>query len=168
MVASKINNTIVAIMLMAYFPYLTYALPAIAGLFIMVIVIEVDYKWAFLTYLSSSFLTFLFAEPESKLMFICLFGFYPILKSVIEKLNKALIEWVLKLSVYSVSVLLVYTVFAKLTDISFEDIGNLGNYGAVILFVFGMIVFVLYDIALSKMADFYLARFHSRIKRLFK
>ena len=61
-----------------------------------------------------------------------------------------------------------YTVFAKLTDISFEDIGNLGNYGAVILFVFGMIVFVLYDIALSKMADFYLARFHSRIKRLFK
>lgn len=156
------------VMLMAYFPYLTYALPAIAGLFIMVIVIEVDYKWAFLTYLSSSFLTFLFAEPESKLMFICLFGFYPILKSVIEKLNKALIEWVLKLSVYSVSVLLVYTVFAKLTDISFEDIGNLGNYGAVILFVFGMIVFVLYDIALSKMADFYLARFHSRIKRLFK
>lgn len=156
------------VMLMAYFPYLTYALPAIAGLFIMVIVIEVDYKWAFLTYLSASFLTFLFAEPESKLMFICLFGFYPILKSVIEKLNKALIEWVLKLSVYSVSVLLVYTVFAKLTDISFEDIGNLGNYGAVILFVFGMIVFVLYDIALSKMADFYLARFHSRIKRLFK
>ena len=156
------------VMLMAYFPYLTYALPAIAGLFIMVIVIEVDYKWAFLTYLSASFLTFLFAEPESKLMFICLFGFYPILKSVIEKLNKALIEWVLKLSVYSVSVLLVYTVFAKLTDISFEDIGNLGNYGAVILFVFGMIVFVLYDIALSKMADFYLARFHSRFKRLFK
>ena len=87
------------VMLMAYFPYLTYALPAIAGLFIMVIVIEVDYKWAFLTYLSASFLTFLFAEPESKLMFICLFGFYPILKSVIEKLNKALIEWVLKLSV---------------------------------------------------------------------
>ena len=156
------------VMLMAYFPYLTYALPAIAGLFIMVIVIEVDYKWAFLTYLSASFLTFLFAEPESKLMFICLFGFYPILKSVIEKLNKALIEWVLKLSVYSVSVLLVYTVFAKLTDISFEDIGNLGNYGAVILFVFGMIVFVLYDIALSRMPGLYLARFHSRIKRLFK
>ena len=33
------------IMLVSYFPYLTYAVPAIAGLCIMVVVIEINKKW---------------------------------------------------------------------------------------------------------------------------
>ena len=50
----------VAIMLVSYFPYLTYSVPAVAGLCIMVIVIEYNWKWAFLGYLASAFLVFLF------------------------------------------------------------------------------------------------------------
>ena len=33
-----------AFMLLSYFPYLTYAIPAVAGLFVMVTVIETNYK----------------------------------------------------------------------------------------------------------------------------
>ena len=33
-------------MLLSYFPYLTYAVPAVAGLLIMITVIEAGYKWA--------------------------------------------------------------------------------------------------------------------------
>ena len=48
-------------MLLSYFPYLTYAIPALAGLFIMVIVIEIDCKWAIGGYIASAFLVFLLA-----------------------------------------------------------------------------------------------------------
>ena len=82
-------------MLLSYFPYFTYAVPAITGLLTMMLVIEINVKWAFVAYIAASVLIFIFAEPESKLMYICLFGYYPIVKSLIERINKPVIEWVL-------------------------------------------------------------------------
>ena len=65
----------VVIMLVSYFPYLTYAIPAVAGLCVMVVLIETDYKWAFFCYVTSAVLVFLFAELESKFMYVFFFGF---------------------------------------------------------------------------------------------
>ena len=86
----------VVFMLLSYFPYLTYAIPAVAGLFIMATVIEINLKWAFLSYLTSAVLVFLFAEFESRLLYIFFLGYYPILKAIIEKIKKPVIEWILK------------------------------------------------------------------------
>ncbi len=155
-------------MLLSYFPYLTYAIPAVAGLFIMVIVMEIDYKWAFLSYLASAVLVFLFAEPESKLMYICLFGFYPIVKGLIEKIHKPAIEWVLKLICFFLAVLLAYFVFAGLLGVNLDDINDFGKYSVLILLLFGTAAFVLYDIAISKMAFVYFERLHTRIRRILK
>ncbi len=157
-----------ALMLLSYFPYLTYAIPAVAGLFVMVTVIETNYKWALLTYLSSAVLVFLFAEPESKLMYICLFGYYPIIKGLIERINKPLIEWILKLVCFFASVLTAYYIFAGLFGIKLDDLGEFGKYSVLILLGFGTAAFVLYDIAVSKMSFVYFYRLHGRIRRIFK
>lgn len=155
-------------MLLSYFPYLTYAIPAVAGLFIMVIVIEIDFKWAFLSYLTSAALVFLFAEPESKLMYICLFGYYPIIKGLVEKINKPVFEWTLKLICFFVAVVLAYFVFASLFGINLDDLGDFGKYSVLILLLFGTVAFVFYDIAVSKMSFVYFNRLHGRIRRIFK
>ncbi len=157
-----------AFMLLSYFPYLTYAIPAISGLFIMVTVIEVDKKWAFFSYLSSAVLVFLMAEPESMLMYVCFFGYYPIFKALIEKINKPPFEWILKIVVFYLAVFLAYYVFAGVFGINLEDIDQLGKYSVIILLSLASIVFVLYDIAVSKMSYMYFARFHTRISRIFK
>lgn len=156
------------IMLVAYFPYFTYAVPALAGLCVMVIVIELGCKWAFLCYLSSAFLAFLFAETESKLIFIAFFGFYPIVKCLIEKLRKPVLEWVLKLLTFNACVVSLYYIFSSVLMLSFEDMGSLAQYGAVILLALGNVVFVIYDFAISRLAGTYIARFHSKIERLIK
>ena len=72
-------------MLLSYFPYLTYAVPAVAGLLIMITVIEAGHKWGIGAYIAASALVFLFAEPEGKLLYICFFGYYPILKAVFDR-----------------------------------------------------------------------------------
>ena len=144
-------------MLTSYFPYLTYAIPALSGLFIMVNVIEYGYKWGFISYLASAFPVFLLAETESKLMYVCFFGFYPIIKALTEKMRKPILEWVIKFAVFNCAVLAVYLLFSKVFMIEMEDFGPLGRYGAYILLAFGNIVFVLYDIAVSRMAMFYLS-----------
>ena len=156
------------VMLVSYFPYFTYAVPAVAGLCIMVVVIEIGCKWAFLSYFSSAFLAFLFAETESKLIYIALFGFYPILKCLIEKIGKPFAEWIIKFLLFNTCVVTMYFVFSELLMLSFEDMGSLAEYGAIILLILGNIVFVIYDIAVSKLACVYLGRFHAKIQKFLK
>ncbi len=158
----------VAFMLLAYFPYLTYAIPAISGLMIMCVVIEINCKWAFLSYLSSAVLVFLVAEKESGLLYILFLGYYPIIKALLERVRKPAIEWVIKLLIFNVAVLAIYLVFAGMFGISFEDFGTLGKYGMLILLGLGNAVFVLYDIAVSRMAMTYMAVVRPKLKKIFK
>ena len=155
-------------MLLSYFPYFTYAAPAVAGLLMIMIVIEVNVKWAFTAYAVSSVLVFLFAEPESRLMYICLFGYYPILKALIERINRVSVEWILKLAVFNAAVLLIYGVFSFIFDISVDDFSALGKYGAYIFLAVGNVAFVFYDIAISRMSMLYMARLHDKVKKIFR
>lgn len=155
-------------MLLSYFPYFTYAVPAVTGLLTMMLVIEINVKWAFVAYIATSVLVFVFAEPESKLMYICLFGYYPIVKALIEKINKPVIEWVLKLAVFNAAAILIYAVFAGMFGVSIDDFSTLGKYGAYIFLGFGNAVFVLYDITVSRLSGIYIYRIHPKVKKLLK
>lgn len=155
-------------MLLSYFPYFTYAVPAITGLLTMMLVIEINVKWAFVAYIAASVLIFIFAEPESKLMYICLFGYYPIVKSLIERINKPVIEWVLKLAVFNAAAIMIYAVFAGIFGVSIEDFGTLGKYGAYIFLGLANAVFVLYDITVSRISGTYMYQIHSKLQKLLK
>lgn len=158
----------VAVMLTSYFPYLTYAIPAMAGLFIMAAVIEVGNKWALCSYISSAVIVLFVAEPEAKLMYVGFLGYYPILKAVIEKLRKPVIEWVLKMISFNIAVVIIYFIFSKMFTVSFDDFGALGKYGALITLGVGNIVFVVYDIAVARMAMFYNYMVRPKIKKFLK
>ena len=155
-------------MLMFYFPYFTYAVPAVTGLLTMMLVIEINVKWAFAAYIAASVLVFIFAEPESKLMYICLFGYYPIVKALIERINKPVIEWILKLAVFNVAAIMIYAVFAGMFGVSIDDFSTLGKYGAYIFLGFGNAAFVLYDITVSRISGTYIYRIHPKVKKLLK
>ena len=155
-------------MLMSYFPYFTYAVPAVTGLLTMMLVIEINVKWAFAAYIAASVLVFIFAEPESKLMYICLFGYYPIVKALIERINKPVIEWILKLAVFNVAAIMIYAVFAGMFGVSIDDFSTLGKYGAYIFLGFGNAAFVLYDITVSRLSGTYVYRIHPKVKKLLK
>ena len=113
-------------------------------------------------------LVFIFAEPESKLMYICLFGYYPIVKALIERINKPVIEWILKLAVFNVAAIMIYAVFAGMFGVLIDDFSTLGKYGAYIFLGFGNAVFVLYDITVSRLSGTYIYRIHPKVKKLLK
>lgn len=155
-------------MLVAYFPYFTYAVPAVAGLCVMAALIEYGVKWSVLTYICSSFLAFLFAEIESKMIFIAFFGFYPILKCIIEKINKPIAEWILKIAVFNVCIITLYTIFSKLLTFDMTEFGEFAKYGVIGLLVVANGVFVVYDLALSRLAQYYLYKIHPQILKFLK
>lgn len=157
----------VCFMLVSFFPYLTYAIPALSGLFFMVVLIEIDVKWAVASYFTATAVLLITpADIESKALFICFFGFYPILKAVIEKLNKVVFEWLIKFTIFNVAIVIVYLVFSKIAGISLNEFMLFGKYSLLIFAGLGNVVFFVYDIAVSRMAMFYMATMHNKIKKL--
>ena len=158
----------VVVMLTSYFPYLTYAIPAIAGMFMMIPLIECGVYWGFGTYVASAAIIFITGEMESKILYIMFLGYYPPLKSLIEKINKQIIEWVIKLLCFNVAAIAFYYVSTVLFGISFDDFGEWGRYGALLFLALCNVVFVLYDIGISRMASYYMFTLHDKIKRIMK
>lgn len=152
-------------MLASYFPYLTITISFFAGLFIMVLVIEIDKKWALLSYLVSAVIVFLLAEPEAKLLYIAFFGYYPIIKALFESLKNRVIEYILKFLVYNAAIIFAYTVLAATFGVSLGDMNEFGKYTAVILLVVANILFPIYDVALSRVAAFYMIRLHDKVTK---
>lgn len=158
----------VVVMLTSYFPYLTYAIPAIAGLFMIVPLIECGVSWSFGTYIASAAIVFITGEMESKILYVMFLGYYPILKSLIEKINKQAVEWLIKLVCFNAAAIAFYYVSTALFSISFDDFGEWGKYGALLFLALCNVVFVLYDIGISRIASYYMFTLHDKIKRIIK
>ncbi|HHW46286.1 MAG TPA: hypothetical protein GXX17_05175 [Clostridiales bacterium] len=158
----------VVIMFLSYFPYFTYAVPAAAGILMIILVIEIDPKWAVLSFVASSILILLLAETEAKLMYVLFFGYYPILKERIERIRKPLIEYILKFAVFNVAMIAAYFLASKVFGIPFDDMGNFGKYLELVLLIGGNITFVIYDFAISRLVVTYMIRLHPKLKKLIK
>jgi len=158
----------VVVMLTSYFPYLTYAIPALAGLFMIVPLIECGVSWSFGTYIASAAIVFITGEMESKILYVMFLGYYPILKSLIEKINKQAVEWLIKLVCFNVATIAFYYVSTILFSVSFDDFGEWGKYGALIFLALCNVVFVLYDIGISRVASYYMFTLHDKVRKIIK
>lgn len=159
---------VVVIMLTAYFPYFTYAIPAVSGAILTVIAIEIDKKWAFGAYLTSALLTLLLCEKEAASLYVCFFGYYTILKGAIEARFRGLLEYLLKHLIFNVAIGIGYLLVVYVFDIPFEEAGMSGWLFAAGLLAVGNVVFHIYDRGLDRVIAAYIYRMHPKIKRLFK
>lgn len=153
-------------MLASYIPNMTYAVPAIAGVILIAPLIETGKKYAFLCYLVVSIFSLLFAEPESSVLFILLFGYYPVLKAIIEKLKNIVARYLMKLIVFNASaVAAFYTLeYLVLSDAEIK-VSKLIIIGGAIA---GNIVFLMYDYGLNGVAFFYCKKVHKTVLKMIK
>lgn len=158
----------VVCMLLSYFPYFTYAAPGVASLFVMVALIETDKKWAIGVYIASALLILIFAENESRFIYLLFFGHYPILKAFFDGRFKGVILWTFKIITFNICVVAIYYITSAMVGFSLEEFSVLGKYGVTIILLLLNAVFIVYDIALSRIAFFYINRFHSTIKKMLK
>ncbi len=156
------------IMLLGYIPNLTYAIPAIAGLVLMVVLIELNIKYTIATYVVSSVIALFTAENEVKFLFILLFGIYPWLKSLIEKVKTNILCFVLKILFFNLSAAAFYLITTSLMGVNIFS-GQLKITLFAVLFLFAVnIVFLVYDFALSRLSNFYIVRLHDTVKKLIR
>lgn len=150
------------------FPIASFALPAIAGTLIIPVNLELGKKWALCVYLGTALLSiFISSDHTAIVSFVVLFGYYPILKGVIEQIRKPLIEWVLKVLLFNVAVavgILLTLLFFGL-DVLIAEYGEFGKIGVALFWAACNVVFVVFDVALTRLITLIIYRFLPLFKR---
>ena len=157
----------VVLMLVSYIGTLSYALAAAAGALLILIDLELGTKYAFTVYFAVSVLSFMLCNKEAALCYTLFFGYYPILKAFIEKLHNKTVQWSIKLAVFIVAFAGVMILGAWLFSIPIDDMGY-GIIGIAALCVALVVMFVIYDIALTRIITFYIYKYQEKFRRLLR
>lgn len=133
----------------------SWGIVAVAGLFPAAAVISVSLQAGFLCWAGVSLLSFLLLPGKfCALLYAALFGLYPMMKSLIERLRRRPLEYVLKLLFFNVVFTLIFLLMRAAVFNSLPSV--LGTVW--VLYAVGNIVFLLYDFGFSKLISFYIAR----------
>ena len=139
----------------------SWGIVAAAGLLPAAAVISVSLTAGFLCWAAAAVLAFLLAPDKlCALLFGVLFGLYPMVKSLIERLRKKPLEYVLKLAFFNAAFTVVYLTMAGAVTASLPR--ALG--GSVwVLYGLANVVFLLYDYGFSRLIGLYIARIQRAI-----
>lgn len=158
----------VVVMLAAYFPWFTYAMPAIAGCFHIMLVSEAGKKHALAVFAVVAVLSFFICEKESWLCYTLFFGFYPIAKALIEKIPSKAACWVVKLILFNVCFTAILLIAAYIITADVSVLSEFGVFTIPIFLATGNIMFIMYDICLTKLVMLYMYKLRVRIHKLLK
>jgi hypothetical protein len=155
---------------------LDLSMAAIASMLCIIAVIELGGAYPWMIYAVTSILSvILYPAGTACWFYLVFFGFYPIIKEKLERLHQTL-AWALKILILNVAavvyILVAYFIFyggASAGSISDVFISIFGSSDAGLAFAIGMyaavnVVFVVYDIALTRIISFYFARLRHRFK----
>lgn len=159
--------SVVLMMLTTLVPVFMYVIPIVTGLVVLFVADVSDKKWATGVYFSTAFLSLLLiTDKEAALTYTLFFGYYPLIKDIIEKTPKAL-GWLLKLILFNVSAVGIGVISFYLFGVSGEEYNEFGEYTIPILLIMANVAFVLYDFCLTK-NRFLLMRFSESFKKIIK
>ncbi len=122
----------------------TYVAPLLTGILLMILSKSVNKKSAWLTYFTVSVLSLLFfADKESALTYVFFFGFYPIIKSDVDKIKIKPLKFLIKIAVYNVGIITSQLICVFVFGIPFDML--LGKWTVVVLLLIANVIFVVYD-----------------------
>ena len=149
-------------------PFAEYALPAMAGIVLIAVVVENGTKNAVAVYAAVSLMSMILVpRPEVAMLFIFFFGYYPILQFRLDRIRPRVLQYPIKFLIFNGAVILAYLLIIFLfgiTDI-LDDFGDFGRYSALVLLVLGNVFFGVYDFAVSNLRDVYIHWFRPRFLR---
>lgn len=141
-------------------PTLQLTVVAIAGILSAAVVIESGAARAALVYVCVSILSLLLLPDKSSAVFyVFFFGHYPIVKYEVERIRKPILGWSIKILCGNLCIGAIALLLALFfPEWSFE-------YPLWIVWVLGIAVFVLFDLALTKLIVYYQFRIRPKIMR---
>ncbi len=152
--------TVVLLYIASVLPTSRIGVTTIAGLLVASAVIEYGVGAGLSCFAVSAVLAAIIIPLKSVvLLYVLFFGCYPIIKSLIERMKNRAAEWALKLLVFNAALTVLYFLWRSGFLIGIEP--NMAAAAA--FYAVCNVFFALYDIAFTRLAQFYISKIH--IKR---
>ena len=128
-------------------------------------VIESGYVFAFTTYFVVALMSALFvADKEAALYYIAFLGLYPILKGIFEKIKNKLFQYILKFILFNVCIISAFFISITLLSVPKESFVLFGFYIPWAFLILGNIVFIVYDVSLTRIISEYVYKWRNKLK----
>ena len=162
---------VVFMLIGAVFEPIDLAVSCLSSLLVVFVYIEIGSPYTWLVWLTTSLLTAL-VYPASGMwvMYLMLFGLYPMIKAYIERSPRAF-WWPLKLVFYSISATALGCTLSFILGIPVleGDLFGLPALGvAVVLLFLGAVAFVMYDVFITAGVRMYFKKLRPKIKNILK
>jgi len=142
---------VVSLYVASVWPTGQLGLAALASLFVAAAVIESGLKRGALVFIVSSALSMLIVPNRvAPLIYILFFGYYPLVKSLIERIRSKAVQWALKLLVFNASLTIVWFLLREFI------IGFDRPVPLFLIYLAGSVVFLIFDYGLSKVIWLYI------------
>jgi hypothetical protein len=136
-------------------------LTALASVFAAAAVIEAGLASGLYVYAVSSALgMLLLPDKAAPILYMVFFGYYPVVKSLIERGRGASLKWILKLSVWTAAFAAVWLLLR-----AFIFGGDTAMPSVFIAYPIATAVFVLFDYGFTKLIAFYIARVSKYLRK---
>jgi hypothetical protein len=134
---------------------------AVASLFGIAAVVEYNISGGVLVYVCSSLLSLLIVSDKNIVfLYILFFGYYPILKLLAERVKSKVIQWAIKLLVMNIALaVIIFAFYITLFNMSYV----MNSY--ILLFALVNIVFVIFDIGVTRVIGYYITEILPRIRK---
>lgn len=159
--------SLLCMFLSGIFPFAEYTCPALAGIILIALVIDFGKATAWVCYLAVALLSLIITpNKEAAMLFVFFLGYYPILKSYLERIKSRIAEWLVKLAIFNVMIVSAYLVIVYafgMTEV-LEEMNEYFQYGVLLFLLAGNIVFVVYDFALTGLIAMYCQKLRPRLR----
>lgn len=144
-----------------------YVSPMICGAVLIASLRNVNEKSAWLIYSAVSIISFLFmADKECSLTYIFFFGYYPIIKSKIDRIKNKILRLFLKLIIFNSGIIISQLICFYIFGIPFDNI--FGKWTVLVLLLLVNLLFILYDKLIFMIDLIYMKKYYSKVKNLFR
>jgi len=159
----------IVVLMATVFPYATYALAALAGIVMIAAALELGTHFGLLCYAVTALLALLITpDPEAKLLFVLFFGYYPTLQLRLNLWQNRALTLIVKFAVFNAAVIAAFFLAVYVMGVPQDSFTIGGVYLPWVLLILGNIVFVVFDVALTRVSALYRVRIHPIVKKIFK
>ncbi len=167
---------VVLLLIGAIIEVLDLSMAALASFFCIFAVIEMGKGYPWMIYAVTGILAvIMMPQGLGGWFYLLFFGYYPIIKEKVEKLFKPL-SWTLKLVIFNMAItaygLICYSLFFGEFEIMLNEfssiLGENVSTAIIIAAIYAVlnVVFIIYDIALTRLITLYLMKFRKKFRFL--
>lgn len=147
---------------------LAYAVPIIVSLFMIMLKTTFSSSAAWITYASSSALALMLsADRECSMIYVAIFGYYPIIAGAFNRIKPKFLSLIIKLIYFNSAYALCQIILFYVFGVPFIEEENFVVI-LIALIIMMNILFVIYDRLVKLSFILYKNKFEKRIKHLFK